>query len=99
MTSPFRYRPPEQPDVDGDGKTVDDWEDNWLSNALAWSSVTFMPNWCQTPEHWTSRFANTLFTTCPCCMIFRGLSIGFLLSTAFWLAILILILLLSPKGA
>ena len=48
MTSPFRYRPPEQPDVDHDGKTVDDWEDNALSNSLAWSSVTFMPMWCQT---------------------------------------------------
>jgi len=90
MTNPFRYRPPEQPDTDHDGKTVDDWEDNALSNFLAWSSVTFMPMWCQTEEHWTSRFASTLFTTCPCCMIFRGLALGIITSTAFWFAVLIL---------
>jgi hypothetical protein len=91
-TNPFRYRPNEQPDVDHDGKVVDDWDDNALSNALAWASLTFVPNWCQTPEHWTSRFANKLFTTCPCCMIFRGVVIGWLVSSLFWMLIIALLL-------
>jgi len=98
MTSPFKYRPQEQPDVDHDGKTVDDWEDNRLSNFLAWASTTFMPFWCQTPEHWTTRFANSLYTTCPCCMIFRGLAIGFITSTALWLTVLILTVIVLLKG-
>jgi hypothetical protein len=89
LTSPFRFRPPEQDDVDHDGKTVDDWEDNALSNALAWSSTTFVPMWCQTPEHWTSRLADYLYTSCPCCMIFRGLSLGIIFSSALWLLIIL----------
>lgn len=92
MNSPFRFRPPDQDDVDHDGKTVDDWENNRLSNFLAWASATFVPNWCQTPEHWTTRFANSLFTTCPCCMIFRGLSLGFALGSFIWLLVIALML-------
>jgi hypothetical protein len=88
VNSPLHFRPPEQEDVDHDGHVVDDWEDNALSNSLAWASQTFLKNWCQTPEHWTSRFANYLYTSCPCCMIFRGLTIGFITSTLFWLIIL-----------
>jgi hypothetical protein len=97
MTSPFRFRPPEQEDVDHDGKTVDDWEDNALSNFLAWSSQTFMPNWCQTPEHWTSRSANYLYTSCPCCMIFRGVFLGLVFSVVIWIPILILICILAIR--
>ena len=89
MTNPLRFRPAEQEDVDHDGKTVDDWEDNGLSNALAWASQKFMPMWCQTPEHWTSRFANTLFTTCPCCMIFRGVAVGFIGGSVLWVIALV----------
>jgi hypothetical protein len=92
MTNPFRYRPKQQPDVDHDGKTVDDWEDNALSNALAWASITFVPTWCQDEQHWTGRLANSLFTTCPCCMVFRGLTLGAFISTALWSVILITIL-------
>jgi hypothetical protein len=94
--SPFRFRPKDQIDVDHDDKLVDDWDDNALSNALAWSSATFMPMWCQTPEHWTSKFANKLFTTCPCCMIFRGLALGFIAGSIPW--ILIVIVLLSTRS-
>ena len=61
-------------DPDPDGPV--DWADNWLSNGFAWASYKFVPNWCQTPEHWTSRVAQYLFTDCPCCLLFRGLSIG-----------------------
>jgi len=98
VTSPFRFRPPEQEDIDHDGKVVDDWEDNALSNFLAWSSQTFLKNWCQTEEHWTSRFANYLYTSCPCCMVFRGLTIGIITSTLFWLVI-VTILFASCAGS
>jgi len=79
---PFHFRPDDQVDVDGDGKVVEDWEDNPISNMLAWSSATFMPDWCQTEEHWTSRLANYLFTSCPCCMFYRGFFLGG--STMLW---------------
>jgi hypothetical protein len=91
LTNPFRYRPQQQPDIDHDGKTVDDWEDNRLSNFLAWASVHVTPWWCQTPEHWTSRFAASLFTTCPCCMIFRGLALGVIIGSVPWLLIVVLL--------
>ena len=35
-----------------------------------------MPDWCQTEEHWTSRLVNYLFTSCPCCMFYRGFFFG-----------------------
>jgi hypothetical protein len=92
MANPFRYRPDQQPDIDHDGKVVDDWEDNALSNAMAWASLTFTPNWCQTPEHWTSRFALSLFTTCPCCMIFRGLTLGFIIGSALWVNVMLIVI-------
>lgn len=91
--NPFRYRPPDQEDVDHDGKTVDDWEDNALSNALAWASATFVPFWCQTPEHWTSRLASYLFTTCPCCGLFRGLVLGVIAGSVPWLAVVLALIL------
>jgi hypothetical protein len=91
MVSPFAYRPSPDADVDHDGN-VPDWEDNALSNFLAWASTRFVPTWCQHERHWTSRFALTLFTTCPCCMIFRGIVIGFLVSSALWSLVLILLL-------
>lgn len=53
-----------------------EWEDNWLSNGFAWASYRITPGWCQTPEHWTSKVANYLFTDCPCCLLFRGLALG-----------------------
>jgi hypothetical protein len=93
--NPLHFRPPEQEDIDHDGHVVDDWEDNALSNFLAWSSQTFLKNWCQTPEHWTSKVANYLYTSCPCCMIFRGLSLGFIAASMLWIVILIAALLLT----
>jgi len=85
--TPFRFRPDQQDDVDGDGKTVEDWEDNAVSNFMAWGSSTFLPDWCQTEEHWTSRFANFLYTSCPCCMIWRGMFMGG--SIVFWIMLII----------
>ena len=79
MISPFRFRPsaPEA-DADHDGE-IADWEDNWLSNFLAWGSTKFTPTWCQTETHWTARFAKWLWTSCPCCALFRGIMIGLVL--------------------
>lgn len=74
MINPLKYRP-ESPAV-GDGDEPDEWADNWLSNLMAWASQVLFPAWCQTPEHWTARVAEYLFTSCPCCLVFRGLVIG-----------------------
>ena len=94
MTNPFHFRPPQQDDVDGDGKTVDDWEDNPLSNALAWASSSFVPFWCQDEQHWTGRLANYLYTSCPCCMIFRGLALGCIAASIWWSLIAVIVWLL-----
>jgi hypothetical protein len=94
LTSPFRYRPTEpDADVDHDGEKPD-WEDNALSNVLAWASTTFVPTWCQNDTHWTGRLTKHLWTSCPCCMMFRGLVLGVVLSLGVVLPILILLLVL-----
>lgn len=67
---PWKYRP-----TDPDPERVE-WEDNAISNSLAWGSDTFFPHFCKTPEHWTSRFMHYLWTDCPCCLILRGVVIG-----------------------
>jgi hypothetical protein len=53
-----------------------EWSDNWLSNFFAWSSHKFVPAWCQTPEHFSSRITQWLWTDCPCCMLWRGIALG-----------------------
>lgn len=53
-----------------------EWADNSLSNTLAYVSHRFLPRWCQTPSHWTAKLTAYLFTDCPCCLLFRGLVIG-----------------------
>ena len=95
MTSPFRFRPtvPEA-DSDHDGD-VPDWEDNPLSNFLAWGSATFTPNWCQNEQHWTTRFTMWLWTSCPCCMFGRGFIIGLALSIPLWLLICLTVFLVA----
>ena len=91
--NPFHYRPP-APDLDGDGKTVDEWADNALSNFLAWASVTFTPGWCEQEDHWTTHLMDYLYTTCPCCMLFRGLVLGILGSSVIWLVVSLLLLMI-----
>ena len=68
----MKFRPEHDPHP---GSPVE-WADNWLSNTMAYVSVTLVPNWCRTPDHWTSRAAQYLFTDCPCCMLFRGITVG-----------------------
>jgi len=61
----------------------DEWADNYVSNFFAWVSLSFLGPWCSTPEHWTTRLANYLFTSCPCCLLFRGAVLGMILGAAF----------------
>ena len=83
MKNPFRYRPSPGADVDHDGE-IPDWQDNWLSNAFAWGSTVFTPTWCQSETDWAARVSNYLWTSCPCCMLFRGLILGGILSGVLW---------------
>ena len=78
--NPFRYRPTDP--------LVDDWSDNALSNAMAYFSPS---GWCQDEEHWTARLTDRLFASCPCCMLFRGLSIGSLVTAAVLIPIFVVI--------
>ena len=89
--NPFRFRPetpdnapgPEADDLDGG---TGNWQDNWLSNAMAWGSRAFFPSWCDTPRHWTSRVTDYFHTSCPCCLFFRGTTIGVVLGLTAGLA-------------
>lgn len=78
MQNPFTYRPVTW-DVDlgliADDEVLD-WEDNWLSNALAWASDTFMPNACENPEGWMTRVSIYFWAECPCCLFWRGALFG-----------------------
>ena len=93
----MKFRPTDDPRnkaIEGDpnpGSPVE-WEDNALSNTFAWGSHKFTPGWCQTPEHWTSRFANYLWTDCPCCMLFRGIVVGLFAGIAFSWVLFVLVI-------
>jgi hypothetical protein len=95
--NPVRFRPGPVPEGDPHPGSPVEWEDNWLSNALAWASTTFTPKWCQSEDHWTARTAQYLFTDCPCCLLFRGLVLGFLLANlvSVALAIALIVVLLN----
>ena len=89
--NPFRFRPetpdnaPESEADDLDGG-MGDWQDNWLSNTMAWGSRAIFPSWCDTPGHWTSRVTDYFDTSCPCCLFFRGTTIGVVLGLTAGLA-------------
>jgi hypothetical protein len=59
-----------------------DWDDNAVSNALAFLSVKMAPNACQ-PDHWTTRLADKLWAACSCCLFMRGAIIGGMAGFAF----------------
>lgn len=94
--NPFRFRPetpdnspePEAEELDGG---TGDWQDNWLSNSMAWGSRVMFPSWCDAPEHWTSRLTNHFHTSCPCCLFFRGTTIGVVFGIMVGLAVGLLI--------
>ena len=68
--SAFTYRGDPNP-----GSPVE-WEDNALSNTMAWASHKLTPAWCQSPGHWSSRLSAYLWSDCPCCLFFRGVVLG-----------------------
>jgi hypothetical protein len=73
----MRFRPGDLPQADpSEPDSPVEWADNWLSNTMAYVSHKFLPSWCQTEDHWTSRVTQYLFTDCPCCLLFRGFTIG-----------------------
>jgi hypothetical protein len=76
--NPFHFRPDNDDRVDTSQDDATDWEDNALSNTLAWASWRFVPRWCEQKDHPTTRLADALFTTCPCCMMYRGIGVGVL---------------------
>jgi len=91
-----RFRPGDLPEGDpSQPNTPVEWEDNAISNLFAYLSHKLTPSWCQTPEHWTSRLTQYLFTDCPCCILFRGISVGLLLGLPIGMVLVILIALVT----
>ena len=73
----MHFRPGDLPQGDPTAdNTPVEWEDNPLSNTLAFLSHKLTPRWCQSPDHWTAKISQYLFTDCPCCLLFRGLVLG-----------------------
>jgi len=92
---PLKLRPGDLPQADpSQPDTPVEWEDNAVSNLFAWASYTILPNWCQTPEHWTSRLTQYLFTDCPCCLLFRGITVGILFGIPVGMVLIIFIALI-----
>lgn len=68
MKNPFKYRPLDPDEID--------WEDNPLSNFLAWASDILLPKACSTPGTIMSRISNYMWTSCSCCLFWRGAVMG-----------------------
>jgi hypothetical protein len=79
MSNPFTYRPTDPDDID--------WEDNWLSNAMAWASDRLMPKVCKQEGHWTGKVTNYLWTDCPCCLSIRWLIVGIVIGAGLAFAL------------
>lgn len=58
-----------------------DWEDNWISNVMAYYSHD-IASMCKEETQYSTRFAMYFFTSCPCCLLYRGIFIGVLLVLA-----------------
>lgn len=91
----MKFRPGPVPEGDPDPGSEVQWADNWLSNSLAWASHKFIPAWCQSEDHWTARLTQYLFTDCPCCLLFRGIVMGVVLSLLVFIAIVVIVISLS----
>ena len=85
----MEFPPGDPPEGDPNPDSPVEWADNCASNFLAAASKEFTPTWCQTPEHWTSKFTQYLWTDCPCCLMFRGITVGLLLSIPIWILIVV----------
>jgi len=71
----FTFRPEHDTRVDDLTDPIE-WEDNPLSNAAAATSYYLFPKACQTPEHPSTRLMDYFFTSCPCCMFYRGMAVA-----------------------
>ena len=51
---------------------------NKTDEIFARASEIFVPAWCQTETHWSSRLSQYLWPSndCGCCLLFRGITIG-----------------------
>lgn len=67
MPAPWKFRP---------GEDDLDWEDNAVSNTMAWVSQKVTPSWCADEDHWTVRWTMYLWAECPCCLSIRWLIVG-----------------------
>ncbi len=89
----MRFRPGDLPQGDpSEPNTPVEWEDNAVSNTFAYLSHHLTPTWCQTPEHWTSRLTQYLFTDCPCCILFRGITFGMFIGAFLMLGFLAVVI-------
>lgn len=70
MHNPFKYRP------DDNDPDALDWEDNAVSNAMAWVSDSLFPSWCGGEDHFTNRLTAYLWAECSCCLSVRFFAIG-----------------------
>ena len=84
----MHFRPGDNPRSDPtDQSGPVEWADNVVSNTMAWASYRVTPGWCQTEDHWSSRLTQSLFTDCPCCLLFRGLIVGVVIGLSIATAI------------
>lgn len=72
---PWQFRPSDPDDLD--------WSDRPLSNTMAYFSIFFLPSWCSHEGHWTVRLMLRFWTSCACCLFYRGMAVGVLLSVLF----------------
>lgn len=82
MNMPWNYRPPEGEPYEFDEPKEDnghtDWEDNWVSNSIAWASVKLgLDGWGV-----LHAVANPFWTDCPTCLFWRGLLVGGIVTAA-----------------
>lgn len=68
----------------------EDWEDNVVSNSMAYASDKLVPKWCKSPDHWTVRLVLYLWADCACCLAFRFFAFGVILGLAVSAAFVIL---------
>jgi hypothetical protein len=78
MRHPFKHRP---------APGEDNWENNWVSNAMAWGSQTLLPKACKNPGAWHIKFMVLFWAECSCCLFYRGVVVGAVLSAALTVAL------------
>lgn len=83
----MKFRPEDDPHPN----SPVEWADNRVSNTFAWVSYRFLPGWCESDDHWTSRATQYLFTDCPCCLFFRGVVVGLIIDAPLWLIVVALV--------